>query len=71
MITYDRLWKTMKAKNVSQYKLINCYDFSNGTLDRLRKNGNVSTNTLNTLCNILKCNVEDIMEFHEDEQDEQ
>ncbi len=63
MIVYDKLWKTMKKKNISQYKLIKDYHISNGQLDRLRKNGNVSTYTLNTLCEILNCKLEDIAEY--------
>ncbi len=66
MIVYDRLWATMKKKGVSQYKLIHEYGFSNGQLDRLRKNENVNVYTLNVLCSILDCNVEDIMEYKPD-----
>ena len=63
MIIYDKLWKTMKKKGVSQYKLIHVYRISTGQLDRLRKNDNVSTHTLNELCAILQCNIGDIAEF--------
>lgn len=63
MIVYDRLWQQMKLKKVSQYKLIKDYGFSNGQLDRLRKNENISTFTLNRLCEILDCSLEDIAEY--------
>jgi len=63
MITYDHLWETMKKKNITQYKLINEYNFSRGQLSRLRHNENVNTFTLNRLCDILDCNIEDIMEY--------
>lgn len=63
MIVYDRLWETLKRKNISQYKLIKNYNISTGQLDRLRKNGNVSTYTLNQLCEILNCKLEDIAEY--------
>ncbi|MBR2339992.1 MAG: helix-turn-helix transcriptional regulator [Clostridia bacterium] len=63
MIVYDKLWKTMKEKGISQYKLINEFGISNGQLDRLRKNSNISTYTLNTLCKILDCRLEDIAEY--------
>ena len=66
MIVFDRLWKTMREKEVSQYKLIKEYNFSSGQLDRLRKNGNVSTYTLNQLCGFLDCGLEDIAEYVED-----
>ena len=58
----------MKVKKVSQYKLINTYGISTGQLDRLRKNDNVSTYTLDTLCSILDCKLEDIAEYIPDEK---
>lgn len=67
MIVYDKLWATMKDRGVSQYRLIRDYQFSPGQLDRLRKNANISTYTINTLCKILCCRVEDILEYVEEE----
>ena len=66
MIVFDRLWKTMKERGISQYKLIKDYQFSTGQLDRLRKNENVNTYTLNQLCKILKCRLDDIAEYIEE-----
>lgn len=66
LIIFDKLWKTMKEKNISQYALIKNYGFSTGQLDRLRKNGNINTYTLNQLCEILDCNLDDIAEFKKD-----
>lgn len=63
MIIYDKLWQTMKNKGVTQYKLIHFYGFSPGQLTRLKRNNNVSTHTIDMLCEILNCNVEDIMEY--------
>lgn len=63
MIVFDRLWEYMKLKGVSQYKLIKEHGFSSGQLDRLRKNDNISTFTLNRLCEILDCSLEDIAEY--------
>ena len=67
MIVYDRLWQTMKKKEISQYKLINEYGISSGQLDRLRKGESITLYTLNTLCRILDCSVEDIIEYKADE----
>lgn len=66
MIVYDRLWKTMQAKGITQYKLIKEYGISSGQLDRIRKGENISVYTLNTLCRILDCRVEDIIEYKRD-----
>ncbi len=53
----------MKKKHISQYKLITAYGFSRGQLSRLRANYNVNTHTLDMLCKILNCNIEDICEY--------
>lgn len=66
MIRYNKLWETMKARGISQYRLINEHHISSGQLDRLRKNGNISTYTLNQLCAILHCRLEDIAEYVEE-----
>lgn len=66
MIVFDRLWQTMKQRKISQYKLIKEYHISTGQIDRLRKNSFVSTYTINELCKILDCNVEDIIQYVKD-----
>lgn len=66
MIVFDRLWATMKEREISQYKLIKEYKISTGQLDRLRKNENISTYTLNQLCKILNCRLEDIAEYKDE-----
>jgi DNA-binding Xre family transcriptional regulator len=66
-ITYDRLWETMRRKGITQYRLIKDYQFSTGQLDRLRKNENLSTHTLDELCRILDCRLEEIAEYQKDE----
>jgi putative transcriptional regulator len=63
MISYKPLWETMEKKNISQYQLIKEYGFSSGQLSRLRKNNYVSTHTIEVLCDILDCKVEDIMVY--------
>lgn len=62
MITYKRLWELMALKRVSQY-FLKANGISNSTLTRLKRDEAVSTETINKLCTILECNVEDIMEF--------
>ena len=67
MISYEPLYKTLKEKGVSTYKLINEHGISRSLLDRLKHNRPISTVTLNDLCNILHCRVEDILLFIEDD----
>lgn len=66
MITFDRLWETMNRKKITQYTLIKKYNVSPGQITRLKRNNNVNTHTINMLCDILDCNVEDIMEYKKD-----
>ena len=63
MIRYDPLWRTLKAKNISQYRLIKDYGIDKAQLQRLRYNRVVKTMILDTLCTILDCRIEDVVEF--------
>lgn len=69
MIKYDRLWQTLKEKKISQYSLQKDYGVDKAQLYRLRNNQIVKTITINNLCRILNCKVEDIMEYVPDEPD--
>ena len=68
MITFDRLWITMKEKNITQYTLIKKYGISPAQITRIKRNNNINTHTINMLCQILDCRVEDIMEYHNDDE---
>ena len=63
MISYDNLWVIMKEKGISQYALIQQYGVSPGQITRMKRNESVSTHTIEMFCKILKCNVEDIMQY--------
>ena len=63
MIIYDNFWKTLKAKNISQYKLAVYYGVSNSQISRIKKGEHTTTATLEKLCQILQCRVEDIITF--------
>ena len=63
MISYEPLYKTMKSKGITTYKLINEFGVSRSLLDRLKHNKPISTVTLNDLCTFLDCKVEDVIVF--------
>ena len=67
MIRYDPFWETLKRKNITRYALIHKHNISNGTLYRMRKNAPLSTVTIDDLCKILQCRVEDILVFIDEE----
>ncbi len=67
MISYEPLYRTMKEKGITTYKLINQYGVSRSLIDRLKHNKPISTVTLDDLCTFLDCKVEDILVFEKDE----
>ncbi|MCI8948571.1 MAG: helix-turn-helix transcriptional regulator [Lachnospiraceae bacterium] len=67
MIKYDKLWDTMKEKGITKYTLYKEYHFSKSLIHRLQHNGGVNMHTINTLCNILECRIEDIATYFKDE----
>ena len=68
MIVFHKLWQTMKAKGISTYALREDYNIESRTIRRLRANQNVTTNTLDKLCRILDCELDQIAEYIADEE---
>ena len=68
MISYEKLWSTMKEKGVTQYTLIKKYRISPAQITRLKRNESVSTHTIEMFCKILDCQVEDVMEYIKDNE---
>lgn len=70
MISYNPLWQTMQEKNVTQYTLNTKYKMSKALLQRLRRNESVTLYTIQRLCNILKCDISDIVMITPDDETE-
>ena len=68
MISYEPLWKTMKDRGATTYTLQFKGQISSSTIRRLKANESVSTNTLEALCKILNCTLNDIIEYLPDEK---
>ena len=67
LISYEPLYQTMKKKGITTYKLIHEYGLSRSLLDRLKHNKPITTVTLNDLCHILGCPVEDILLYRSED----
>ena len=67
MIIFDRLWKTMAIKGFSTYLLRERCGIDSKTIRRLRANDNMETKTLNKICSVLECSLEDIAECVKDD----
>ena len=63
MIDYSPFWETLKKSNESTYSLINKHHISSSTIDKLRKNKPLNTTTLNDLCRILDCDIQEICRY--------
>ena len=63
MIIFDKLWDVMKEKGVSTYQLREKCGIDSKTIRRLRANDNMETKTLNKLCSVLDCRLEEIAEY--------
>ena len=63
MIIYAAFWNTLKRSGESTYSLIKDHHISSSTIDKLRNNKPLNTTTINDLCRILGCQVQDIMEY--------
>ncbi len=70
MISYEPFWKTLNASEESTYTLIKNHRISGSTIDKLRKNKPLNTTTINDLCRILDCRIEDVMVYRPCEYDQ-
>ena len=71
MIDYSPFWETIEHSNENWYTLTNKHHMSHSTLHRLKHNKDVSTKTLNDLCRILNCNIQNIVTYIPSETDQQ
>ncbi len=67
MIIFDKLWDVLERKGVSTYTLREKCGIDSKTIRRLKANDNIETKTLNKLCKVLNCKLEDIAQYVEDE----
>ena len=71
MIQYDKLWALLEQRGISKIKFKNATNIGGNTFNSLKKNLSVTTDTLNNICMILDCNIEDIIEYIGDENEKQ
>ena len=67
MIRFDKLWEIMRQRNVTTYQLREQCGIDSKTIRRLKANENIETKTLNKLCSVLECRLEDIADYIKDE----
>lgn len=68
MISYAPFWETLKKRGITTYALINKFNISSATIDRMKKGNGISTMKINDFCRILDCKVDDIIVYIDDER---
>lgn len=68
MISYRPLWAIMEEKGITTYRLIN-QGIDSRTISNLKHNQNITMLTAEKLCRIIGCEIQDLVEFVEEEQD--
>lgn len=62
-VSYNRLWKLLIDRNIKKSQLREMSGIGTTTLAKLGKNEKVSLDVLESICDVLKCRIEDVMEF--------
>ena len=63
VISYNPFYETLFKKNVTEYALIYKHGLPANTIHRMKHGKPITTTTLDTLCSVLDCKVEDILEY--------
>ena len=66
MVSYQRLWETLKKKNIRKHDLMELADISSTTLTKLNKNEIVALTVLIKICKALDCQIEDVVEISDE-----
>lgn len=70
MIDYQPFWETLKRSGENWYTLTRKHHISDSTLYRLKHNKDISMKTMNDLCRILDCRIEDIAVYIPSDEDQ-
>lgn len=70
MISYAPFWNTLKNKELTIYYLITKKGVNSNTINCIKKGKSLTLYTINNLCSILDCKIEDIVEYIPDTKDD-
>ena len=70
-ISYNKLWKLLIDKKMSKADLRKTAGIAPNTMTRLRRDEEVTLTVLYKICNTLKVNIGDVMEFLSEENNDQ
>ena len=70
MIDYTPFWNTLEKSEENWYTLTTKHHMSHSTLHRLKQGKDISMKTVNDLCRILNCQIEDICKYVASDNDQ-
>lgn len=68
MISYEPFYRTLFKKDMTEYNLIYLQGISANTIHRIKHGEAITTKTLDTLCFVLQCGVNDIIEYRKEDE---
>lgn len=66
MIIYKDILRKLKEAGYDTYVIRNKKLLSESTLQHIRQNQPINLKSIDTICNLLDCKIEDIIEFRKD-----
>lgn len=70
MFCYDKLWKLLIDRHMNKVELRDAARITPATLAKMGKNQNVSMEVLGKICDVLQCNIGDILDYVGREREE-
>lgn len=71
MIVFKDILRKLSEAGWSTYRIHKEKQIGNGVLDRIRRGDSISTNTINTICRLCRCQPGDLMEYRDDPEEEE
>lgn len=62
-VNYDKLWKLMIDKKINKTQLSEKAGITTNAMAKLGRNESVQIETLVKICNVLNCDIEDVVEI--------
>ena len=68
--SYERLWILLLKKKMKRTDLLSCAGINTNALARMGKSLPITMDNLGKICHSLNCQIEDIVQFIDDDQNE-
>ena len=69
-VTYKKLFHLLIDKGMTNAELMESAGFSANIITRIKRNNYISLDSIEKICKVLQCGVDDILEFTSDETEQ-